>query len=396
MNDLTPNFVRETGQVIIEGLPTGAAGEASLVPVPGLNLAFDRADGRLSRVIVDLAGMDCCTAAGEQVVTMLIRLFGTEAPGVIAGVADQPGEATAAAYVLSPETDLTAALSRLARLNAARDTSPMPPSSPAWAAEAAELAERAGLPVRARTEASAAVPLPPALDVAAELESLEEDRVRLAGLNWMLDPDLIPQGTFRPGLSPQSDLFVRHEGTQGRVIVKAQLALTADCATLRHCRARLVDPAIRRVLAQAGFTKVGSKVHAELRLPFPLDEVPESWIEVVQDEHRPVRSTRGHQIRRALRWADAALRAERAPTALAPHSTAADWAALAVAAWERCRRDWKAAGDADRAYLAARRLAALDRKPGTCLPPSPSVTAADTARQVPVDGPAYLAEALGH
>ena len=56
MNDLTPSFERETGQVILEGLPAGVAGEAPLIPVPGLDLAFDRADGRLCRVVVDAAG----------------------------------------------------------------------------------------------------------------------------------------------------------------------------------------------------------------------------------------------------------------------------------------------------------------------------------------------------
>ena len=70
-----------------------------------------------------------------------------------------------------------------------------------------------------------------------------------------------------------------------------------------------------------------------------------------------------------------------------------DWAALAAAAWERCRRDWEAAGDGDRAYLAARRQAAFD--PRACVPPAPSVTAADIAGQAPIDGPAYLAEVLG-
>jgi len=398
MNDLMPRSERETGQVIIEGLPMGAAGEASVVPVPGLHLAFDRADGRLCRVIVDPAEMNRRTPAGEQVVAMLIRLFGTEAPSVIAGVADRPGEAS----VLSPEPILAGALSRLARLDATRATSPIPPGSPSWAAEAAELTELAGLPAQTRAEAPAAeapaaAPPPPALDVAAELKRLENDLMRQAALQWMLDPSLVPEGLFRPGLSPCSDLLVRHERAKPRVIVEAQLASGADCAALGRCRARLVDPGIRRILAQASFTKAPPhSVRAELRLPFPLDELPETWLEVVPAEHRPVRSTMGHRIRRALRWADAALRAERAPAGLAPYSTAADWAALAAVAWDRCRRDWEAAGDADRAYLAARRQAALDpkTKTRTCLPSPPSDTAADIARQAPVDGPAYRAEAL--
>ena len=233
--------------------------------------------------------------------------------------------------------------------------------------------------------------------MAAEVESLEKDRVRLVGLHWVLDPDLVPEGLFRLGLSPYSDLVVRPEGAKGQVIVEALLAPGADTGALTRCQVRLVDPAVRRILAQAAFTaspEAQSRVRAELQLPFPLDELPESWIEIVQDKLWPVRSARGHRIRRALRWADAALRAERAPAALAPHSTHEDWTALAAASWERCRRDWEAAGDADRAYLAAVRQAALD--PRTCLPQPPSPTAAEIARQVPIDGPAYLAEALGH
>jgi len=452
MNDLTPSFERETGQVIIEGLPAGVAGEAPLVPVPGLDLAFDRVDGRLCRAVVDAAGPDGSIAVGEQAAAILIRLFGAEAMSVVAGALE---EASPEASALSPEPDLAGSLSRLARADAARVASPIPPGSPWWAAEAAELADRAGLPARARAEArralpgllgqldspeplsseairaalavariaaadepdaarqlrdtigpqsgSQAGPAPgprpaartpePALDVAAEVESLEKDRVRLRGLHWMLDPGLVPEGLFRLGLSPYSDLLVRPEGAKGRVIVEALLAPEADCGALTRCQARLVDPAVRRILARTPFTREQSRARAKLELTFPLDELPESWIEVVQDQDQPVRSAKGHRVRRALRWADAALRAERAPAGLAPQSTGEDWAALAGAAWERCRRDWEAADDADRAYLAARRQAAVD--PRTCVPEPPSAAAADIARQVPIDGPAYLAETLG-
>ena len=451
--NLTPSFERETGQVIFEGLPAGAAGEAPLIPVPGLDLAFDRADGRLCRVVVNAAGTYGSIAVGEQAAAMLIRLFGAEAPSVVSDTVAEPAGASAGARVLSPEPGLAGTLSNLARLDAARATSPVPPGSPWWAAEAAELAEHADLHARARAEARhalakllrqldsidttvlpeqaaqaalavaaisaadepvaatrlreaiggrsgprpAAPPLIPEFDVAAEVESLEKDRVRLARLQWMLDPDLVPEGLFRPGLSPYCDLLVRHDGAKGRVIVEALLAPGADCDVLSRCQARLVDPAVRRVLAYGGFVKAettsASRVAAELRLPFALDELQESWIEVVQDKLWPVRSTKGHRIRRALRWADAALRAERAPAGLASQSNKEDWAALAAASWERCRRDWEAAGDADRAYLAARRQAAFD--PRACVPQAPSATAADIAGQAPIDGPAYLAEVLG-
>ena len=166
-----------------------------------------------------------------------------------------------------------------------------------------------------------AAPRGPRFDVAAEVQGLEKDRTRLTGLQWMLDPGLVPEGLFRPGLSPYSDLTIRPEAASDRVIVDAVLAPGADSRALGGCVARLVDPSVRRVLAQAAFTAVNAAaepgapapVRAELRLKFSLDEVQDGWIEVVQDKHQPVRSLKGHRIRRALRWADAALRAERAP-----------------------------------------------------------------------------------
>ena len=437
MNDLAPSFEAETGQVILEGLPAGAAGEAILVPVPGVDLAFDRADGHLSRVVVDTETTGGKIIFGEQAATMLTRLFGREVLAVATGSGGQPP--------LSAEPALCLALSRLARLDAARVTSPVARSSPWWAAEAADLAERAGLPARARAEARRAVcglakavahqalpdeacrtalavagiaaaddpeaasrlresidttlagtprpPSGPGLDVAAEVEGLAKDQVRLPGLHWVLDPGLVPEGLFRSGLSPHSDLSVWRKSGEGPLVVEAQLAPGAECGVLDRCRARLVDPEVRRVLAQASFTAAGARVRAELVLPFPLDELHDTWVEVVEGEHRPVRSARGHQIRRALRWADAALRAGRRPAGLAPWSTGDDWAALAAVAWERCRRDWECAGDADRAFLAAYRLAELD--PGTFLPDAPSATAARLARRPPLDGPSYLAELLG-
>ena len=396
MNDLTPSFERETGQVTLEGLPAGAAGEAFLTPVPGLDLAFDRADGRLCRAVVDVAGAGGSVAVGEQAAAMLIRLFGQEAPGAVLGAALPCSTEPGGGRTLSPEPGLARTLSSLARLYAVRATSPVPPSSPRWAAEAAELAERAGLPAMTGATTGplpAAPPRVPVLDVAAEVESLEKDCPHLAGTQWMLDPGTVPPGLFQFGLSPYSDLVVAHAGRQSRIVVEALLAPGADRRALSRCRARLVIPAVRRILAEAGFAVVGSKARAELRLPFRPDALAETWIEVVQDKRRPVRSATGHQTRRALRWADAALRAERAPAALDPAATRADWSALAAAAWDRCRIDWAAAGDADRAYLAARRQAVVD--PRACVPRVPSATATEIARRVPLAGPACVAEAMG-
>src|SRR6516162_2007457 len=153
---LTPSFERETGQVILEGPAAGAAGEAALIPVPGLDLAFDRADGHLCRAVVD-AGTNGSLTDGEQIAAMLIRLFGAEAPGAVSNAAAQSAGASGGARVLSPEPGLAGTLSSLSRLDAAGATSPVPPCSPWWAAEAAELAERAGLHARARAEACQAL-----------------------------------------------------------------------------------------------------------------------------------------------------------------------------------------------------------------------------------------------
>ena len=376
MNDLTLSFEPATGEAIIEGPAAGPAGEAALALVEGLDLAFDRADGHLVRVI---AGAENTCAS-----RLLARLFGAR---TLSGAA-----------MLSPEPRLCAALSRLARLDAARATSPVW-ASPWWPAEAAVLAAAAGLHDRALAEARRAVralgqdrlavPGEAArtaravadiaaradqeaarrlrenivvadrpgltgvdrLDVAAEIEGLARDCVRLPGLNWMLDPGLAPAALFKPGLSPHSDLLVSHDVSEGLVVVRLATAAGAERADAAKWRIRLVDPdpAARRILTQACLADDGRWLRAELKLPVPLAALRETWIEVVEDSARPVRSAKAHRIQRALRWADAALRAERALLGLAPWAAGEDWAALAAAAWERCGRDWAAAGDLSRA-----------------------------------------------
>lgn len=341
MNDLTPRFERETGQVTLAGKPGGAAGEAFLTPLPGLDLAFDRVDGRLCRVVVDVAGADGAVTLDAGPAALLSRLFGQQAPGVVLGAArppgdgprsaPPPGDGPRSARSLRPDPRLAATLSSLAECYAARATSPVPGGSP---------------PV-------------PALDVAAEVEKLEKDAAPDGGPQWMLDPRLVPAGLFRFGLSPYSDLVVSRASGEDRIVVEALLAPDADRRALADCRARLVLPAVRRILAQAGFTVVGFTARAELPLSFSPHELAASWVEVVHDKVRPVHSLPGHLTRRALRWADAALRAERAPAALDPVATLKDWSALAAVAWGRCRLDWAAAGDHERARQAAGR-----RRPG--------------------------------
>jgi hypothetical protein len=411
MSDLMPAYVPETDQLILEGQQSGPAGEAGLAPVAGVDLAFDRADGHLVRVIVD-----CDNALGAELVT---RLFGSQ-PSAIRRRA--PELAAGQAWAVSPEAGLCAALSSLARLDAARAFSPVPASSPWWAAEAAVLAERAGLDTRAHAEARRAVrglscgPVAApdeaalmafaaadiaaasddrdaarklqasivvghpdqrsgsGLDVAAEMADLARDGIGPPVPPSLLSPALVPAGLFRPGLSPNSDLAVRRDYGSDRVTVRASLMPGADLAAVGRCQARLVDSGLRLVLAQAGFEQAGSVVRAELSLPSRPYEQGETWVEVTGAGGRPVRGSAGHSLQRALRWADAALRAERAPAGIAPRSSPSDWAALAAAAWERCRRDWMAAGD-----------------PGQAA----AVPAARLAHEAALPGPAYLAEVLG-
>lgn len=406
-DDLTPTYEALAGQVILDGRPAGLAGEAVLVPVKGVELAFDLADGHLVRAIV---ADDHGPAAA-----LLIRLFGPATLDMVRAATESAGRV---AGKLAPEAKLSGALSRLARLDAARATSPVPASSPWWAVEAGVLAERAGLHDRALAEARRGIhalvgglvavppeaarvalaaadilpeddrgavdrlrnsilevsdPCPPhgpGFDVAAEVKDLEKACPRLPGLHWVLDPGLAPVAPFRFGLSPRSDLLISHESSTGRLVVTAALAPGADRAAVGTWHARLVDPDRRRVLAIAGFGQARSQAQAEFRRPYPLDELNGYWVEVTDCGDRPVLGTRTHRARRALRWADAALRAERVPVGLAPGSASSDWAGLAAAAWDRCRRDWAAAGDSRRA-------------------------AAGLTPRVPPPGPACLAEVLG-
>jgi hypothetical protein len=366
MHELTPSYVPETGQVILDGLSAGPAGEAGLIPVTGLELAFDRADGHLVRALVDMAS--------ESAMTLVSRLLGAAA---VDALRDLPAQADGARpHAMAPAAGPCAALSSLARLDATRATSQVPASSPWWAVEAAVLAEQAGLRSRMLAEedwASCALGRGqpyrswlPGIDVAAEVADLPKDS--LPGAHWLLDPGLAPPELFRPGLTPHSDLQVRSDAGSDCLIVQATLAPGADRAAVGRWHARLVAPAARRVLATAEFKLAGSRVLAELR--FFRDGSEETWIEVVDDPERPVRSVKTHRIQRALRWADVALRAERAPRGIALRSTRADWAALAAGAWEQCSRDWEAADDPARA--------------GAALVP-----------RIPLPGPVYLAEILG-
>ncbi|MGO9217197.1 MAG: hypothetical protein ACLP5E_05395 [Streptosporangiaceae bacterium] len=433
---MTLTWDKEVGQVTLEGLPEGPAGGASLSPAEGVELIFDCAGGQLARVFVAAGEAGSPPVIGEPAATTLKRLFGSRVCSAIRQAARRDGDPLA----VWGEPGTLAAMSRLARLDAARLTSSMP-ESPLWSVEAAQLAARAGLGARVTAEARRAAselasaadvsPLvlaaaadtvaglvaaaepglasqlqdavvvarsvepasvsrkhakPPALpDIAAE-DGLGAD---IGQLHWSLDPRLIPAGLFQHTLWPDAELTVRPGRSRldvgARLDVEARLAPGADRRALATCRARLVDPADRRVLGVASFRDLGgSLVRAEIRKRRPSRE---AWVEIVADAGRPVFSSKLHHIRRAMRWADAALGAGRQRFGLAD----AGWTWLAATAWGRCAAEWAAAGDHDRAYLAAARQAGVCPGVSTTAEP-PSGWAKELASRPPLVEEPFLAE----
>ena len=415
----------EASQILLEDRPAGPAGEACLSPVGGVELLFDNADGRLARVLVD-------TSAGESALSFIAGLLGA---GAAAAIEEADRWEGAPVPLRVAEGKLTS-LSRLARLDAARATSPVAESL-GWAVEAAHLASRAGLTARAADEARrATVTLAgtppgavPAALVRAVAEAVQEidtglakrlrehaalprpgrtaaappgqawlalsprvcgdrvcdDRAAAGGLERWLDPQNVPPEVFRHRLWPDADLTVHR--TQSGIRVEAEVVPGADREALANCRARLVDPARRAVICAAPFQSAGdSKVCALLPHPVPGSG---AWVEVVDEPDRPVFSAQLRYMRRAMRWADAALLAGRRP----PGQTRAEWDGLARRAWERCAADWSAARDADRAYLAAEYARALGS--GIQMAEPSSVWVKDAVRRPPLWEAPFLAETVG-
>jgi hypothetical protein len=374
----------EAAQITLRGRPTGAGGGASLTPAPGVELVFDRVDGWLSCVIVEAGEPGTAVAPGKGAIAFIASVFGAE---TARAVREAPsGEVRCLALRARPGK--IGVLSRLARLDAARVTSPVS-GSPLWAAEASDLARQADLP-RVGEARRASVTIPNGLGSTIPAEVLAQFPAvggpgpfagpePFAGAGpghggrlpdgW-LDLGLVPDGMFRPGLWPESDLGVRAY-RDGAPLIAVEAVVLADVApeALADCRARLVDASARQVLATGAFRIgaplwAGAALPARAELPAPaglraLIGSGAAWIEIVGDERRPVHGTRLRRMRRALRWADAALRAESRPNRLAPEFSDEQWTCLAGLAWNRCRADWEAAGDPGRAGLAAVRGTAL-------------------------------------
>jgi hypothetical protein len=367
---------RDAARVTLRGRSTGAGGGAYLTPVPGIELAFDRVGGWLSEV---------SAAAGQVSDGALGWIADVLGPMAAAVLQDQSRGGTRF-LALRARPEMLKVLSRLARLEAARVTSPVP-TARLWVAEAADLARQASLPLPGWTHAVAAMPAtfpgslagtipgnvtqPPGDGFAAGAGSQRSRRRGDGGrLEVWLDPGLVPHGVFRPGLWPGTDLMVRvHRDGAPLVVAEVTLLPGASLVDLTRCQARLVDADGRRILAAAAFRTCGppgpaaleqptapSRAWAELpspvRLPIPARSGV-AWLEVVDDERRPADGSGLRRRRRALRWADAALRAESRPNGLAPELTDEQWGLVAALAWNRCCADWRAAGDLDRSAQAA-------------------------------------------
>jgi hypothetical protein len=330
----------DAAQITLEGPPAGPGGGASLTFVPGVELVFDRADGRLSQVVVEAGEPFGLVVPGEPALAYLGRVLGDR----VAAALRQAPHGTVPPVTPQPHRTAIAALSRLARLDSARRTTPVP-WSPLWALEAADLARQCQRP---STPAHAG-PLLPSVPSAPPRPATAPVGNNLSG--W-LDPALVPPGVFRYGLSPDSDLDIRvHDDEEPLITVEAMLAPGAGRSALASCQVRLVDSDARRVLTVSPLRPDGLRARAGLFAPAATGPL---WVEVVDDERRPVRGTRLRRMRRALRWADAALRAASRPVGLDPDRTDEQWAGLAALAWDHCRADWIVAGDASRAAAAAR------------------------------------------
>jgi hypothetical protein len=339
----------DDAQITLEGTPTGPGGGASLTSVPGVEMVFDRAGGRLSEVVVETREPFGRAVPGEPALAYLSRVLGDR----VAAILRQAPYSTVPPVTLRPHLTAMAALSRLARLDSARRTTPVP-CSPLWTLEAADLARQCQPPFTLAHAGShlpsalTALPCPATAPAAPPRPATAPASKNLTG--WF-DPALVPSGVFRYGLSPESDLDIRvHDDEEPLIIVEAMLAPGASRSALASCHVRLVDPDARRVLAVSSLRPDGLRARAEL--PAPTAATP-LWVEVVDDERRPVHGTRLRRMRRALRWADAALRAASRPVGLDPDRTDEQWARLAALAWERCSANWTAAGDTDRAAMAA-------------------------------------------
>ena len=194
-----------------------------------------------------------------------------------------------------------------------------------------------------------------------------------AGSSWRVTK-------FRPGEDPTYDISL--EAKPGVLSVKVRLVRGARPADVRNCRARLVDPARQRILAQAPLEPWGDDAMALLEIPDLPGREPGRWVEIVERPDVPVRDARWRTLQGTWRWGLSALRAERLGQG-----------PFAARRWASCGSDWEAVRDTERAFLARYRAAALDSSRET--PTSPGTDWADALAQLAIQREEpFLAETL--
>src|SRR5580658_622045 len=80
---LTLTYDQDAGQIVLEGLPCGPAGEAGLSLAEGLDLFFDCADGRLCQVLIEAGEPGNPPAIGEPALAAAASLFGPRARAAV-------------------------------------------------------------------------------------------------------------------------------------------------------------------------------------------------------------------------------------------------------------------------------------------------------------------------
>jgi len=444
---LHARFDDDLGQVVAAGLPTGAAGGVEISPAPGVTCTFDALTGAFSELVVDPAAGDNDGRSDSRRRDVLTWLFDTETTQAISDLAHR-GEGLDVSIAPAHQ----ALLHRLALLEDAEDTDPLVPDSPLWGTEEVFLAHRGKLGALAelhavRTASRLAGLIeqrPDLLDVALGAEHVQDAAMLVANLVERHDPEaaealragyspaveehleasvdedrwlpalsgvlaggvadglavppqldllLLPEHTFRLGELPSADLVVH--GNSAELLVTAGLDRRARKSVVESCWARLVDPETKTVLDAAPFyldrTDQGRPTAATARLRINDADIDfhRTALEVVADRDRPVQSRALRHARRALRLANAALRAERRPHALHPGWDETGWSQHARNLWMRAGEQWSAADDTARAALAFARGA------GLTLPPDLPQWAHALGTRAPTPQAPFLAEHLG-
>ena len=192
------------------------------------------------------------------------------------------------------------------------------------------------------------------MDVAAEVADLEKS-VRCPACTGSSILALSPPEVFRPGLTPHSDLLVRRDAGSDVRDGAGNAGTRRGHPAAGRWHVRLVDPSrpCGRVLAEAEFKVAGSRLRGGAPRSRRTSS-EEAWIEVVDDPGAAGSQRQGapDPAGAALGGCRAACRAcaRRASRRSRPRRTGRRSAAVA---WERCRRDWEAAGDYGRAAVRA-------------------------------------------